>query len=142
MAEPDILWRLHLSAAPSTVFDALDSDDGRASFWAESAVESDGQIEFVFANGMRHTSSILERRRPARWVIRYFGARTEFALAGDGDGGTDLTLTVTDVSPGDHLEMYAGWLNVLLPLKAAVDFGVDLRNHDPGRTWDQRYVDQ
>ena len=39
-------------------------------------------------------------------------------------------------------ELLAGWLNVLLPLKAACDFGIDLRNHDPARTWDRSFVDQ
>ena len=39
-------------------------------------------------------------------------------------------------------EVHAGWLNVLLPLKAWIAHGVDLRNHDPGRTWAQGYVDQ
>jgi hypothetical protein len=36
---------------------------------------------------------------------------------------------------------FAGWASVLLALKAAVDFGVDLRHHDPERTWDQGYGD-
>jgi hypothetical protein len=31
--------------------------------------------------------------------------------------------------------------SVLLALKAAVDFGVELRNHDLNRTWDQGYGD-
>ncbi len=39
-------------------------------------------------------------------------------------------------------EASARWLNVLLPLKAFVDHGVDLRSHDPTRTWDDGYVDQ
>jgi hypothetical protein len=30
----------------------------------------------------------------------------------------------------------------LLGLKAAADFGVDLRNGSPERAWKQRYVDQ
>jgi hypothetical protein len=30
---------------------------------------------------------------------------------------------------------------VLLSLKAAVDFGVDLRTHDNNRHWDLGYVD-
>jgi hypothetical protein len=30
---------------------------------------------------------------------------------------------------------------VLLALKAAVDHGIDLRNHDPRRTWDRGYAD-
>jgi hypothetical protein len=32
-------------------------------------------------------------------------------------------------------------VSVLLALKAAVDFSVDLRNHDAGRTWCSGYVD-
>jgi hypothetical protein len=28
-----------------------------------------------------------------------------------------------------------------MALKAAADFGVDLRSHDPARTWDQGFVD-
>jgi hypothetical protein len=31
---------------------------------------------------------------------------------------------------------------VLFPFKAAADFGVDLRNHDPSRSWDQGYADR
>jgi hypothetical protein len=30
----------------------------------------------------------------------------------------------------------------LLALKAAADFGIDLRNHDRQRTWREGYVDQ
>ena len=44
--------------------------------------------------------------------------------------------------PGDwEAENRAGWVSVLLTLKAAADFGVDLRNHDPTRTWDQDFAD-
>ena len=39
-------------------------------------------------------------------------------------------------------DVHAGWLNVLFPLKAMLAFGVDLRNHDPSRSWDQGYADQ
>lgn len=46
-----IRWRMHIPAAPEQVFAALDSDAGRASFWAESAVEVDGHIKFRFING-------------------------------------------------------------------------------------------
>ena len=50
-------------------------------------------------------------------------------------------MTNADYDPELRDELLPGWLNVLFPLKAAVDFGIDLRNHDPRRTWDQRYVD-
>jgi hypothetical protein len=40
-----------------------------------------------------------------------------------------------------RLEVIAGWVSVQLALKAAVDFGVDLRTHDPARSWDQGYAE-
>ena len=66
---------------------------------------------------------------------------TTFELADDGRGGTDLTLTDAGVSAEDRTEVIAGWISVLLALKAAVDFDIDLRNHDLNRTWDQGFVE-
>ena len=142
--QPDddrILWRLHLASPPDRVFDALDSDDGRASFWAESAEERHGAIHFVFVNDVTYAGRVLDRDRPRRWSVDYFGSPVTFDLAGDGDGGTDLTLVHAGVAAEHRVEVTAGWLNVLLPLKAFVDHGVDLHNHDPERSWDQGYVD-
>ena len=75
------------------------------------------------------------------FAVEYFGSVTTFELTQDGRGGTDLTLTAAGVPPADRVEMTAGWVSVLLALKAAVDSGVDLRNHDPARTWDQGFAD-
>jgi hypothetical protein len=55
---------------------------------------------------------------------------------------TDLLLTHSGVPEDEWVEVHAGWLNVLFPLKAWLKFGVDLRNHDATRTWDQGYADQ
>ena len=140
--DPDrILWRIHLTSAPATVFDLIDSDQGRASFWAESAAEQDGEVHFEFINGISYRGTILGRTRPQWWAIDYFGSRVEFSLEPDGAGGTDLTLVNYDVAVTDRAEVSAGWLNVLLPLKARADFGVDIHNHDPARTWDEAYAD-
>jgi uncharacterized protein YndB with AHSA1/START domain len=132
---------MHIKVPPERVFATLDSNDGRAAFWAESAVECDGLIEFRFINGVRHQSRIVERRAPHSWAIEYFGGLARFELSPDGRGGTDLQLTHDGVKPEEWTETYAGWLNVLFPLKAWLAHGVDLRNHDPERTWD-RYADQ
>jgi uncharacterized protein YndB with AHSA1/START domain len=141
--DPDrIVWRLHLDSAPSDVFAAIDSSEGRAGFWAESAVETEGHVDFLFSNGVSFSGRILERTRPDRWTVEYLGSVAEFTLAPDGAGGTDLTLVDRGVAAEHRAEVTAGWLNVLLPLKAWVDHGIDLRNHDPTRTWDQGYVDQ
>ena len=137
-----IRWRMHIPASPDRVYQALDTDDGRASFWAESAHEVDGSIEFVFANGYRYRAKIVERTRPGRFSLEYFEGVVSFDIRTSGDGGTDLLLVHQGVGPQQWNEVHAGWLNVLFPLKAMLAFGVDLRNHDPNRSWDQGYADQ
>ena len=142
MASRPIRWKVHIPVPPERVFAALNTDAGRASFWAESAVEREGVIDFEFINGMSYRSRILERVPPTRFSIDYFDAVATFELESDGKAGTDVTVTHEGVNEEDWQMVHAGWLNVLFPLKAAVAFGVDLRSHDPGRIWDEGYVDQ
>lgn len=137
-----IRWRIHIAASPELVFAALDSDEGRASFWAESAVEDSGHIEFRFIDGYTFIGRVLEREAPRLLVLDYMGGPARFELSSDQVGGTDLLLTHEGVEPDEWNEVHAGWLNVLFPLKAYVTHGVDLRNHDPARSWLQGYADQ
>lgn len=137
-----IIWRVHLRSSPEKAYELLATDDGRARFWAESAVERDGVIEFEFINGMRTEGRVLERKPARRFVLEYFGSHVEFVLEPDGHGGTDMTMTNTGFDPADRDDLLPGWLNVLFPLKAAADHGIDLRNHDPARTWDVGFIDQ
>lgn len=137
-----IRWRMHLPVARERVWQALATDAGRASFWAESAAERDGRIAFVFANGYRYDAKILERTRPARFSLEYFEGVASFELADAGTDRTDLLLVHSGVGLAQWNEVHAGWLNVLFPLKAVLAFGVDLRNHDPARSWEQGYADQ
>jgi uncharacterized protein YndB with AHSA1/START domain len=140
--EQVIRWRLHLAAPPERVFALLETDAGRARFWAASAVELDGALDFAFPNGLTWRGRVLAHDPPHRYAVEYFGGSvTTFELVPDGAGGTDLTLTDSGAPEADRLATTAGWVSVLLALKAAADFGVDLRNHDPTRTWDQGYVD-
>ncbi|MFN2567613.1 MAG: hypothetical protein ABR499_21675 [Gemmatimonadaceae bacterium] len=137
-----VSWRVHLSAAPVAVYQLLSTASGRSRFWAESAEEQDGVVEFRFSNGATWLGRVLARDPPRCFVVEYIGgSRVAFDCAADGGGGTDLTLTETGLSPADWEENNAGWVSVLLALKAAVDFGIDLRNHDPSRSWDTGFVD-
>lgn len=140
--ENTIRWKLHLKSSPPAVYEKLSTNEGRASFWAEAAVEQDGVIHFVFPNQAEWKGRILENDSPCRFKVEYYGASiTTFELVPDGSGGTDLTLTDEDVSSEDRIEVIAGWVSVLMALKASLDFGVDLRNHDPRRTWDDGYAE-
>ena len=88
--DPDqIVWRLHLESPPRDVYEIIDSDDGRAGFWSESAVEVDGSIHFEFINGVTYDGRILERVPPSKWAVEYFGSAVEFMLEPDGVGGTE-----------------------------------------------------
>ena len=141
-ADADVIrWRLHLQSSPEAVFQRLATDDGRASFWAEEARQHGDAIEFRFPDRSRESARVLVVEAPARFVVEYFGARTVFELAGDDAGGTVLTLTAHNVPAEERSEVIAGWASVLLCLKAAADFGVDLRNHDPARSWAHGFVD-
>ena len=137
-----IRWRLHLASPPDAVYKLLNTDEGRARFWAESAIETEGIIHFIFPNGLEWKGQIIERTPSKRFTVVYIGgSTTSFDLILDSAGGTDLTLTDAGVPDEDRAEVIAGWVSVLLALKAAVDFNIDLRNHDPSRTWDEGYVE-
>lgn len=140
--EPGVIrWKLHFEASREKVFEALSTDAGRASFWAESATEADGAITFNFLNHPPVTGRVLGCEAGSSFTVEYFGAVTEFSLSDDGKGGTDLTLVASGVPDDERVEVIAGWVSVLMAMKAAVDHGVDLRNHDASRTWSQGYAD-
>jgi uncharacterized protein YndB with AHSA1/START domain len=110
--QPDptvIRWRAHLGSPPAHVYQLLATDAGRARFWAESAIERDGAIEWVFPGGQTWRGTILERHPPRRFVVEYYGGSiTSFELADDGAGGTDLVLTDAGVPAEDRAEVIAG----------------------------------
>ena len=70
----------------------------------------------------------------------YFGWKTTFIISADGKGGTDLEITAEGIPESEKMEISAGWVSWLMAMKASVDFGVDLRNHDQHRTWFNGYV--
>lgn len=141
-SEPGVIrWKLHFEASRDKVFEALATDAGRASFWAESAAENDGIVTFDFLNHPPVTGRVLRFEAGSSFAVEYFGAVTEFSLSDDGSGGTDLTLVATGVPEEERVEVIAGWVSVLMAMKAAVDHGVDLRNHDESRTWSDGYAD-
>jgi uncharacterized protein YndB with AHSA1/START domain len=139
---PPIRWRVHLRSAPEAVYRALTTAEGRARFWAESAEQDGDVIRFRFSNGQQLDARVLEQTSPVRFRLTYFGGGVvTFDLARTDDGGTDLTVTDEVTSAEEYGHNRAGWVAVLLVLKAAIDFDVDLRSHDTSRTWEHGYVD-
>jgi uncharacterized protein YndB with AHSA1/START domain len=136
-----IRWKVHFRSPPEVVFEALATDSGRARFWAEAAPEIDGVVTFHILNYEPFSGRILLRRKPSVFKLEYYGTVVEFSLASDGAGGTDLSLVATDVDESIRMEMVAGWVSVLMAMKAAVDHNIDLRNHDKSRTWGGGFLD-
>lgn len=141
VAPGEVRWRLHLRTEPGAVFEALATDAGRKRFWAESTEEQGETIVFHFLGLAPVEGRVVAREPPWRYALSYFGADVEFSLTGDGRGGTDLLLVSRGVPSDDYEDVLAGWVSVLMALKAALDFGVDLRNHSVERTWNDGYVD-
>jgi uncharacterized protein YndB with AHSA1/START domain len=140
---PSIEWRVHLGSSPEEAFALWTSDAGRERFWAERSVAHASGFRLDFINGQSLDVIVEEAIAPERFVFRYFGgSRVTLEFQADGAGGCDLDLVEADhASAADRLENEAGWVSVLLGFKAALDFGIDLRAHDPVRTWERRYVD-
>ena len=136
-----IVWRLRLSSSPERVFSAWLTPADHVRFWAERSESHAEGFLLHFIDGTVELCRITDRISPSHIRMLYFGSRVDITLT-PLDEGTDLTLTARDVPAAEWQDVYAGWLNVLLPFKAWVDFGIDIRSHDPARTWRQRYVDQ
>jgi uncharacterized protein YndB with AHSA1/START domain len=137
-----IVWRLSLASPPEHVFELLDTDDGRERYWAVRSRADGDAFELEFPGGLLGRVEVLEREPPTRMAIRYFGSESVFELSSREDGGCLFQVTCRCEDPAAWMEFYPGWVSWLLVLKAAADFGVDLRNGSPVRAWEQRYVDQ
>ncbi len=136
-----ITWKLHLKSDPNSVFNFLTTSSGRSKFWCENEVEKGNIIQFLFPNGQTYDSQIIKTTPNKEFHLDYFNSLVKFLLIPLENGGTDLTLINENVPESEFCETKAGWVSVLMNLKATADFQCDLRNHNPGKTWDQGYAD-
>lgn len=136
-----IEWKVHFASSIGKVYDFLTTDNGRSKYWAEETTEANEFVEFRILNYPSYKSKIIEKKPHSLFRLEYFGTDVRFELTETEDKGTDLYLKV--VTPNDSIknEMAAGWVSVLMAMKAAVDFGIDLRNHHPERIWENGYLD-
>ena len=133
--------KVHCTSSADKIFHLLDSDEGRKNFWAESTEEINGYIHFTFPNGQQYASKIISKIIHSEFSIIYFDTLVTFQLLGSKDNGTDVKMIHLDVPSEDYADTKAGWVSVLMALKAYADFGIDLRNHSKGKNWDTGFVD-
>ena len=140
--DPDgITWRVHFQSPSDVVYEYLASPEKRRLYWAESAEEHDGVIHYRFLNGVEDRGRILEKDPGRFFKVEYFGSDVSFELSSCESNGCDMTVTCEHVDASERWEIVAGWVSWLLTMKAAVDFGIDLRNHDTERTWNDGFAD-
>ena len=137
----EIVYRIRLESPAEKVFALLATDRGRESFWAERTRQNGDEITFYFSNGEKLQSRILESSSPRRFSLTYFnGSIVTFDIEVL-PSGTHLKLQETHLSVSDENQNRAGWVSVLMNMKAQADHGIDLRNHNPEYTWSDGYVD-
>ena len=137
-----VRWKLHTASSPERVFDLWSTDAGRARFWAERSTAAADGFTLVFPDGTVEHCRLFQVEPTRLFEFTYFGSTVNLTFEADGAGGTDVCLINEGVPDEEFAEVHAGWVSVLLAMKAAADFGIDLRNHDGKRTWRDGYVDQ
>lgn len=137
----EIRYRLRLAASAEKVYELLATDDGRAGFWAERTEQKDDEIVFYFPDGEKLISRVLESSPPHRLSLTYFNGSIVTFDVHEQSTGTEVQLLETNLTPSDESQNRAGWVSVLMNLKAQADHGIDLRNHSPNYVWSKGYVD-
>lgn len=134
-----IHWKIHLKSAPEKVFSMLTRDVERMKFWAERTLQHGSEIRFQFPNGQEYVAQEITRDFPV-FELTYFNSKVSFRVL-ETEDGTVLELLNSGIADQEYAEVMAGWVSVLLNLKAVADHSVDLRNHHGDRTWDQGFID-
>ena len=134
-----VSWRILCPADIEDVFDLLATDSGRCRFWCETSRTNGRNVIMTFPNGEESEVELISVERPSSIAMLYFGARTRFELSHI-DGGCVVKLEA-EVPQIEFDEVNAGWVSVLMNLKAAAGFGIDLRNHNARFCWANGFAD-
>jgi uncharacterized protein YndB with AHSA1/START domain len=64
---------MHFRSAPSEIYRALATPEGRNRYWAESTEERDGVIHFIVPGGLECDGRIIAAVPDKRFATEYFG---------------------------------------------------------------------
>lgn len=138
-----IRWKILLKSPPEKVYSFLNTDEGRMKFWAETTLEKENNlVYFKWPGKYEETLEVLEKIPNKLFKITYLGGSIiTFTLHLSPGGGTILELEDKGTELQWLHQVYAGWVSVLMTLKGAVDFEIDLRNHNNDFAWNQGFCD-
>jgi len=133
-------WKINLSSSPQKVFSFWTTDEGREEFWAEKSIKDDNFFNIMFFDGSTTEVLVISEKMPKIELI-FLRTILTITLNDDGNGGTDLLLNNKNIPAEDYESLSNKWISTLLNLKAVCDFGVDLRNKDNTKNYDNGYID-
>lgn len=93
----------------------------------------------TFPGGEAVNARLIRAERPSVIEMLYFGAETRFDLS-PAEGGCVVKVDAM-VPEIEFDEVNAGWVSVLMNLKAVAGFGIDLRNHNERYSWARGFAD-
>lgn len=142
--------RIEIAAPPQKVFDAWTSRELLEKWFPVAGViepRKGGRIMLTFLGGDSHDDRVTSARRPGRLQFP-FGKRGEQVRISlrKVRGGTlcELHQFNMGTTPKAKIEMHMGcqqgWTFFLTNLKAFLEHGLDLRSHDPRKSYRQGYV--
>lgn len=140
IAGMNMVCKVYCKCNAAKLYSIFNSNEGRASFWAESAIEENGIIHFSFPNGQCYNAVLLNKIPGKQISLLYFDTVLTINLYPE-QVGAIVEVVNENVPDDEYAEMKAGWVSVLMALKASADHGIDLRNHSAHKNWDTAYVD-
>ena len=142
--------RIEIKAPPSKVFKCW-TDPRELIKWfpikAEFEARQGGQFYFEWLAGDKFSGEIIRARKPS--LVEFpFGSKGEKVLVKIKKvrGGSEIELRQYDMktTPKDkvtmHLGCREGWTFFLVNLKSWLEHGIDLRGHNPRKSYRQNYV--
>jgi len=142
--------RIEIKASPEKVFRAW-TDDKIITRWfpIRAVIEprKNGRLYFEWMTGDKLETKVVAVRRPNRLVFPFGSNNEEVAVTirkVPGGSLCELHQYGMKTDPGSrvtmHLGCQVGWTFFLANLKAYLEHGIDLRGHDPRRSYRQGYI--
>ena len=142
--------RIEIAAPPEKVYRAWTDGDFLAQWFSvRAAVEpkKGGRVYFEWLGGDKLETRVLQARKPSlfRFPFGSHGEEVEVKIR-QVPGGSVCELQQTNMKTTPrmkvamHMGCKTGWVFFLTNLKAFLEHGVDLRSHDPQKSYNQNYL--
>jgi uncharacterized protein YndB with AHSA1/START domain len=143
--------RIEIKAPPSKVFKSwTDAAEIVRWFTVKAVIEprKGGRLYFEWLAGDKLDTRIVRIRKPSLLVFPFGGGKEEVSVKIRKSGRVSLVelhqygmKTTPTQKVSMHLGCQVGWTFFLANLKAWLEHGIDLRSHNPKKSYKQGYID-